>query len=124
ALIRQNRSSLIIYGSAGFPVAGPFLEDFFLSDSIVGKPTAVNNFSHCEAADEEIRAAKVEQDIEKRIELWKIAQTKIIEDVCAIPIYQQGIVWAHRDTIDFGHEAKASLTYGPIIDETTSLRGE
>ena len=61
-------------------------------------PTAVTNFSHCDVADSEIRAARVETDPVKQKELCKTAQHKIIEAVCGIPVYEQLQLWAGRTT--------------------------
>ena len=50
------------------------LTQFFHSRSIVGTPTAVVNFSHCDVADKEIDAARSEPDLAKQKELWATAQ--------------------------------------------------
>ncbi len=47
----------------------------------------MSNFSHCSAADADIRAAHVEPDMNKRMALWKSAQQKIHDDVCAVPLF-------------------------------------
>ena len=58
---------IVYYAAARFPVADIYLTQFFHSASIVGKPTAVTNFSHCDVADKEIDAAKAETDTEKQV---------------------------------------------------------
>ena len=68
---------MVHYQAARFPVADVYLTQFFDSHSIVGTPTAVTNFSHCNVADDEIGAARVETDPEKQMALWKTAQEKI-----------------------------------------------
>ena len=50
------------YQAARFPIADVYLTQFYDSASIVGTPKAVTNFSHCNVADDEIRAARVETD--------------------------------------------------------------
>ena len=96
ANIRKDLSGAIYYTAARFPVADVYLTQFFHSRSIVGTPTAVTNFSHCDVADKEIEAARTEPDLAKQKELWATAQTKIVEEVCAVPLFEQLQVWAHK----------------------------
>ena len=56
AQIRKDLSQVVHYSAARFPIADVYLTQFFDSASIVGTPTAVTNFSHCNVADSEIRA--------------------------------------------------------------------
>jgi peptide/nickel transport system substrate-binding protein len=117
--IRQNLSQVVHFQSARFPVADVYLTQFFHSRSIVGTPTAVTNFSHCNVADAEIDQARGETDPQRAIALWRTAQEKIIREVCAFPIYEQLQLWAYRDTLDLGYELKASLNLAPPLLETT-----
>jgi hypothetical protein len=59
AQIRKDLSPIVHYQAARFPVADVYLTQFFDSASIVDTPTAVTNFSHCNVADAEIRAARL-----------------------------------------------------------------
>ena len=72
-------------------------------------------------ADGEIEAARVEQDSEKQNMLWAAAQRKIMEEVCAVPIYQNLQLWAWKDTLDLGFEVKGSLNLSPAITELASF---
>jgi peptide/nickel transport system substrate-binding protein len=119
AQIRQDLSPVVHYSAARFPVADVYLTQFFDSASIVGTPTAITNFSHCNVADDEIRAARVEQDAEKQKTLWKEAQRKIVEAVCAVPIYENLQLWAWKDNLDLGYDLKGSLNLSPPITELT-----
>ena len=62
AQIRKDLSPIVHYQAARFPVADVYLTQFFDSASIVGTPTAVTNFSHCNVADDDIRAARAATD--------------------------------------------------------------
>jgi len=62
AQIRKDLSPIVHYQAARFPVADVYLTQFFDSASIVNTPTAVTNFSHCNVADAEIRAARAATD--------------------------------------------------------------
>jgi len=119
AEIRKDKSPIVHYAAARFPLADTYLTQFFHSRSIVGTPTAVTNFSHCNDADAEIDAAKIEPDVNKQKALWKIAQQKLMARVCGVPIYEQPQIWARRDTLDYGFKLEGSLTLGPVINEVT-----
>jgi peptide/nickel transport system substrate-binding protein len=119
AQIRKDLSPVVHYQAGRFPVADVYLTQFYDSASIVGTPTAVTNFSHCNVADNEIRAARVETDPAKQKELWKTAQDNIIKAVCGIPVYEQLQLWAWKDNLDLGYELKGSLNLSPPIIEKT-----
>ena len=115
--IRQDLSQVTHYSAARFPVADVYLTQFFHSDSIVGTDTAVTNFSHCAVADADIEAARVETDPAKQAEYWAAAQRKIMEEVCAVPVYQNLQLWAWKDTLDLGVEVNGSLNLSPPVTE-------
>lgn len=117
--IRQNLSQVVHFQAARFPVADVYLSQFFHSRSIVGTPTGVTNFSHCKVADTEIDAARSEPDKAKQLALWHEAQRKIVNEVCAIPMNERLQMWAHKDTLDLGYQAKGALNLGPQILETS-----
>ena len=117
--IRQDESAIVIYGAAPFPVADAFLSPFFHSRATVGTPTAETNFSHCAAADAPIDAARSELDPGKRAALWATAQQAIMEEVCAVPIFELMQVWGRRASLDYGYELTGTLNLGPPITENT-----
>jgi peptide/nickel transport system substrate-binding protein len=117
--IRQDLSQVVHFQAARFPIADVYLTQFFHSRSIVKTPTAVTNFSHCKVADAEIDAARTEQDKTKQVALWKTAQEKIINEVCAVPVNEMLMLWAFKDSLDLGYELKGSLNLGPPITEQT-----
>lgn len=115
--IREDASDVVHYSAARFPIADVYLSQFFHSDAIVGTPTAVTNFSHCDVADAEIEQARVETDPEKQKALWAEAQRKIMEAVCVVPIYQNLQLWAWNDALDLGVEVEGSLNLSPPVTE-------
>jgi peptide/nickel transport system substrate-binding protein len=117
AQIREDLSQLVHYSAARFPIADVYLTQFYYGPSTVGRPTAVTNFSHCDVADAEIEAARIETDTEKQLELWATAQQKIMDEVCAIPVYENMQLWAWKDTLDLGVEVNGSLNLSPPITE-------
>lgn len=100
-------------------MADVYLTQFYDSNSIVGKPTAVTNFTHCDVADADIRGARTETDAARQLALWKAAQEKLVKNVCGIPIYEQLQLWAWKDTLDLGYELNGSLNLSPPITEKT-----
>jgi peptide/nickel transport system substrate-binding protein len=122
AQIRKDLSQVVLYQAARFPVADVYLTQFFHSRSIVGSPTAVTNFSHCNVADAEIEKARAETDPEKQKAAWKEAQKKIIEAVCAVPVIENLQLWAYNTKVDLGYELKGSLNLAPPITEKTVVK--
>lgn len=119
SMIRDDASQVVHYSAARFPIADVYLTQFYDSESIVGKPTAITNFSHCDTADDEIRAARVETDQERQLELWEKAQQDILEDVCAVPVYELLQLWAWKDNLDLGVDVIGSLNQSPPVTEKT-----
>lgn len=119
ANIRKDLSPIVHYQAARFPVADVYLTQFYDSNSIVGKPTAVTNFTHCDVADADIRGARTETDAVRQLALWKAAQDKLVKHVCGIPIYEQLQLWAWKDTLDLGYELNGSLNLSPPVTEKT-----
>ena len=122
AQIRKDLSQVVLYQAARFPVADVYLTQFFHSKSIVGTPTAVTNFSHCNVADGEIEKARSETDPEKQKAYWKEAQKKIIEAVCAVPVIENLQLWAYNTRVELGYELKGSLNLAPPITEQTAVK--
>lgn len=117
AQIRKDLSAVTLYQAARFPVADVYLTQFFHSKSTVNTPTAIVNFSHCNVADKEIEAARVETDAAKQLLDWRVAQEKIAAAVCAVPLVESLVIWAWRDTFDLGYEMVGSLNLGPQLTE-------
>lgn len=122
ANIRKDLSGATYYTAARFPVADVYLTQFFHSRSIVATPTAVTNFSHCDVADREIEAARTEPDVNKQKELWATAQRKIVEEVCAVPLFEQLQVWAYKRNVDFGYKLTDAIHLGPVLTELTTKK--
>ena len=52
SMIRKDANPVIAYNCARIPICDIYMTQFLHSDSIVGKPTAVTNFSHYTAIDD------------------------------------------------------------------------
>jgi peptide/nickel transport system substrate-binding protein len=119
--IRQDASAITFYGAARFPVADSYLTQFYHSDAIVGTDTAITNFSHCDVADAEIEKAREAADEAERLRLWAVAQQKIHDAVCAVPLFSLMQVWQRSKALDYGYELKGSMNLAPPITESTTL---
>lgn len=115
--IRQDLSQVVHYSALRFPIADVYLSQFFHSDAIVNTPTAITNFSHCFVADEQIVAARGETDKARQMELWAEAQSLIMEDLCAVPLFQARLLWVWNDSLDLGVDVTGSLNLSPPITE-------
>lgn len=122
AQIRQNLSPLVYYAAARAPIADVYLSQFYHSRAIVQTPTAVTNFNHCNVADAEIDAARVEVNRERQNQLWAEAQRKLMANLCVIPLHESLSVFARRENVEWGYELRGSLTLGPLITERTRIR--
>ncbi|MGG5818027.1 ABC transporter substrate-binding protein [Falsiroseomonas sp. HW251] len=120
--IRQDLSPLVYYSAARFPVADIYLTQFFHGRSIVGTPTAVTNFSHCNQADQQIDAARVSTNIEEQRRLWAEAQRILVQNVCGVPLIETLLVFARSNNVDYGYDLRGSMSLGPLITERTRLR--
>ena len=121
--IRQDLSPMVYYAAARFPVADIYLTQFWHSRSTVKTGASpVTNFSHCDVADAEIDAARVETDSAKQLALWAEAQKKLIANACGVPLIETLLVFARRDNLDYGYELKGSMSLGPLITEQTRFR--
>ena len=123
-LIRQDANPIVVY-VAWRPNADVYLTRFYHSDSIVvtgAKPDT--NFSHYTGIDDLIEAARVEQDPDKQVEMWKEAQIKLLDEMISYPILYMSQVTARHDYVDYGHELKSVLALYPQFDETTTLGNE
>ena len=119
--IRQDASAITFYGAARFPVADSYLTEFYHSSAIVGKETAITNFSHCDVADAEIEKARQTADDAERLKLWAAAQQKIHDAVCAVPLFSLMQVWQRNTALDYGYELKGAMNLAPPITEATRL---
>lgn len=120
-MIRKDLSPVVEYSASRFPVADTYLTQFYHSKSAIGQPGQITNFSHCNVADKQIEAARVEIDKEKQAELWREAQRLIVENVCAVPLVETAQVWAHNDKLSWGYELKGALGLGPLLTEQASF---
>ena len=117
APVRQDESPLQIYGAAPSPKSDAFLTPLFASSSNVGTPTGQANFSHCDAADEEIGAARAAADPEAQLAALASAQARIMEELCVVPIFELQQVWAIRKSLNPGYELTGTLNLGPPTKE-------
>jgi peptide/nickel transport system substrate-binding protein len=73
-----------------------------------------------DSIDDLIIRARHELDPERRIELWKEAQLKILRYMAAYPVMSLGYTIARRATFDWGYRP-AMITDGPKATENTRM---
>jgi peptide/nickel transport system substrate-binding protein len=119
--IREDVNPIVVY-VASRPNADVYLTYFFHSDSIVvDGPSPITNFAQYSGVDDLIEQARAETDPEAQAELWKEANIQILEDIAAIPLYMQYLVYARQPGVDYGHELVSVRALYPGIDETTTV---
>lgn len=136
SLIRQDVEPVVFYNASRLPLADIYLRQWFHSKSIVGKPTAITNFSHygevdadgdgtIDSIDELIDEASVTTDLERQKGLYAQAQRQILEDVPVISYKRANIPFARRSEVHLpygteteeGHVYFANLWPGYILNE-------
>ena len=131
ARIRQNLDPIVFY-AAMRPNPDVILTQFYYSDSIVvtGKK-AITNFSHIgevdadgdgkiDSLDDLIVQARLEQDSDKQIALWKEAQLELLRKMVSYPVIAIGYIFARSPKVDWGYEM-ITITDGPNPTEMTRL---
>ncbi len=112
AQIRKDLSDAVYYAAARFPVADTYLTQSS-SIRLDGRHAdGRDQLLALQRADAEIRKARTEPDPEKQKALWKTAQEKIIEQVCAVPLSEGLQVWAHKKSVDYGYDFKGAIHLG------------
>lgn len=51
--------------------------------------------------------------------LWESPQVKIVENVCDIPLIESRLLYARKDTLDWGYDYQGSMSNGPMVTELT-----
>ena len=115
-LIRQDVNPVVIYGAYRYPLTGTrYFTQFYHSDSIVGKKTAVINFSHYGEAlpgvDQHIDGARFELDQAKQVAMWEAAQKQIKADCVSFPLFTRKYAMAKSKKFDQGFEQKSYSFY-------------
>jgi len=122
ALIRKDANPIVIY-VAFRPTADIYLRSFYHSAStVVTGSRPDTNFAHYAGVDDLIDRARVETNAPRQIDLWKEAQTRILQEMVAYPVSYANQVFARSTGLDYGHPLKSVLALYPGIDETTRLQ--
>ncbi|MDI3339848.1 MAG: ABC transporter substrate-binding protein [Sphaerobacter sp.] len=121
SLIRENANQIVIY-VAFRPNPDAYFSQFFHADAIVVTgPKPNTNFSHYDQVDDLIEQARTETDPDQQVALWKQINTRILQDMAALPILFINQVYGRSERVDYGHELKASLALYPQITEQTTI---
>lgn len=132
--IRQDVNPVVWYNAARPPYATVYLRHWFHSDSIVGTPKAITNFSHYGEVDADgdgkvadnridslIEAAEEATSLEEYAQLVREAQLQLHKDVPAFPMGMDFFPNAHQPWVKLGYEPKRSMVYSFFITENTAI---
>jgi peptide/nickel transport system substrate-binding protein len=121
--IREDENPVVLYSCSRKPTADEPLTQFFHSASIVGKESAITNFSHFSdpEVDEAIEQARVTLDSQEQLSLYAFAQRRIMEAVAAKPLITIFTPVLRHAWVQFGHEPGSSMTYNYHFDETVAV---
>jgi len=123
-LLQKDVNPIVLYNSNRYPYTAntPFI-NFYHSKSIVGKPTAIANYSHYGEAmpgiDKLVDEAYSEGDINKKLALWAKAQQQIAEDAISFTLYVRRYSMAKWPYLDLGFKELSQELYD--ICETTRI---
>ncbi len=130
--IREDLNGVILYNATRLPIADIYLSQFYHSDAIVGKPTAITNFSHIgdvvASVDHLIEEARFELNPERQRDLYAEAQRIIMDVAAAMPYAQRYSTMARQTYVDLGYELTGpnhfdNLFEHYIYNERTDLIG-
>lgn len=131
ARIREDVNGVIFYNATRLPIADVYLSQFYHSDAIVGKPTAITNFSHLgdvvDNIDALIEQARSELNPDRQKELYAEAQRRIMAAAAAMPYAQRYSAVARQPYVDLGYELVGpnqfdNLFEHYIYNEKTSIK--
>jgi peptide/nickel transport system substrate-binding protein len=110
------------------------MTQWFHSASIVGKKTAITNFSHYgevdvngdgstadNSIDELVDKAATESDRDVQKKLYAEGQMRLLRDLPAVPVKLQRYVFARQKYVDLGYEPESCMIYGYHLTEKTRL---
>jgi len=132
--IRKDLNPVVWYNATRTPIAGVYLTQWWHSASIVGKKTAITNFSHYGEVDIDgdgdlkdnnidrfIDQAAYEMDPEKQKKLYAEAQMQLLRDLPSVPVRMYYVIPARQPYIDLGYEPKRVMMYYYHITEKTRI---
>jgi len=130
ARVREDANGVIFYNATRLPIADIYLSQFYHSDAIIGKPTAITNFSHLgdvvDNIDALIEEARFEMNPDRQKELYAEAQRRIMAVAAAMPYAQRYSTVARQPYVDIGYSMVApdqfdNLFEHYVYNEKTSI---
>jgi peptide/nickel transport system substrate-binding protein len=132
--IRKDLNPVVWYNATRTPIAGVYLTQWWHSASIVGKKTAITNFSHYGDVDADgdgdvrdnnidrfIEEAASEMDPAKQKKLYAEAQLQLLSDLPSVPVRMYYVILARQPYVDLGYEPKRAMMYYYHITEKTRI---
>jgi len=133
AYIRKNRNDVVSYFGDRAPVADSYLTQWYHSDSIVGRNTAITNFSHygevdangdglVDSIDWLIEEARKEINQERQKKLYAMAQLQLLRDIPAYPIGELQKVLVRQPWVDLGVKFTGTMPYVYPLEKARILK--
>jgi len=120
ALVREDANGVIFYNATRLPIADVYLSQFYHSDAIVGKPTAITNFSHLgdvvDNIDALIEEARFELNPDRQKELYAEAQRRIMAAAAAMPYAQRYSAVARQPYVNLGYDLVAEHQFDNLFE--------
>ncbi len=125
-LIREDVNPVVIYGGVRLPVASSLLTEFYSKDAIVGKPTAITNFSHygevIPGIDEYLQKAAATTNLAERKKFFMLAEQKINKDLPAYPLFLNRVAMTRQKWVDLGYDTNPYETLYYVIEVTEKTK--
>ena len=125
-LIREDANPVVIYGGVRLPIASSLLSEFYSKDAIVGKPTAITNFSHygevIPGIDEYLEKAEATTNLKEKERYFKLAQEKINKDLPAHALFLNRVELTRQKWVDLGYDTKPYETLYYVIEITEKTK--
>jgi peptide/nickel transport system substrate-binding protein len=131
--IRDDVNAMVWY-NASRPSATVYLRQWYHSDSIVLKKTAVTNFSHYGEVDADgdgdikdnnvdalIEAAERATSPDEYVAIIKQIQMQLFEDLPCLPMGRDRQPLARQKWTRLGYEPKSTMVYGYAMTEKTAI---
>jgi len=110
--ITQGLNPIVIWGTR-LPLAIDWLGDFYHSDSIIGTPTAADNFMYYSnpEVDRLIELASTTFDKEAQLDALAKAQRIIVQDLPSIPVVETFTPAVRNAWLELGYEPKSNFIW-------------
>ncbi|WP_077213202.1 ABC transporter substrate-binding protein [Bacillus dakarensis] len=121
--MRKDMNTIAYVAFNRIPHASWWVRDVYHSNSTVGTPTGVLNYSHYDKSDALIDQAVVATDESEANELYAQIQKQVMEEYVVAPLIEYSTTLVRRTEVDLGYSQHGgSLYYYWPLNENTDLK--